>query len=204
MSRAEIISYVKNLLPKIDKTLKYHDNVVAMAIDLAMEQVFHDMYLEDPKHLDVYAKAYETNSATSDTLNGVYKIPFANIGAYPINIPAKARGVIRVFNETNKTQRFIPVSYAEYLQLPATESGYLTSTVWYAVKRDAVVLHNLPTANISDTFTVFMIPKFYDMLPTDTFNFPYGQDQKVMEYVMQHLSYIRPKDLLTNNADANG
>lgn len=199
MNKKQFISYIKNLLLKIDETNKYHDNVVAMAIDTAMEQVFHDMFLEDPKHLDAYIKKYANLTTTEETDESSRYLNFSD-AAQPINLPRKSKGVTKILSQDTATLKFAPISWAEVAQ-KGDDIAYVTDYIWFIVEPTRLVFPSIASTYDSDNFTLYMIPRFYDLVSTDEFNMPYGQDQQVIEYVINALRLIQPRDLVTDNAD---
>ena len=200
MTKSEFISYIKNLLPSIDKTAKYHDNVLAMAIDTAIEQVFSEIYKVDPHNLDIYVKKYVVDALTTDAylVDGAMYI---DLPASVMNLPSKGRGVYRIQSREDAAVKFIPVTWYEVDQVLSSELQYVTSKVWYTVETTRIIFHNIPNGNSTDALAVWMIPKFYDLASTDDFNMPMGQDQKVIEAVITNLGLVKPKDLLNNNSD---
>jgi len=208
--KAEYISYIKNLLPKVDQTVKYHDKVVSMAISTALEQVFNEVYMRETKNLDQYAIKYAISSNPTSLHpeeTGWAYYEFDNVlhfnGVHPINLPNKGKGVLRILAQDNTTVKFRPISHQEYQQMDMTEMGYYSDVAWYLVESERILFYlgSLLTGN-TNGLKVYMIPKFFSMAGTDNFNIPLGQGARLLELTLTALQVVPPKDLVADNTDS--
>jgi len=202
LTKAEYISYIKNLLPKVDQTNKYHDNVVAMAITTAQEQLFNELFrkgeLGDMTH---YNHRY-TGTKEAATETGWQKIDFSTMGASPISLERKNGGITRIVNTGAVSYSCKPITHQEYSQMDADTLAYYNDVIWYIVEPDRILLYDdgLLLQFVS-TFNVYMIPKFYDLTSTQMFNFPRGFGHRMTQYALEALGVVPPKDLVTDNSD---
>lgn len=210
MTKAEYISYIKNLLPKVDQTNKYHDNVIAMAISTAHEQLFNELYRRGEKNLDQYAIKYvmasrPASGSPQESNWTYYEFDEASHfdGIHPVNIDSLSRGVRRIISQQSPSLKFRPVTHQGYEQMDSDELDYLVDVVWYYVDAERIMFKNgtLFTSTSTTNLVVYMIPRFYDIASTETFNIPRGHGHRLMKYTLEALGVIPPKDLIADNSD---
>ena len=128
MTKAEIISFVKNHLRKVDKTNKYHDRVIEKAITLAFNQGYSNIFDENPRVLDNYTKTFgASGTPIAITLNG-------DTGFYESTLPSvyvpfndKHSGVRHVATPAISTFKFFPAMKREFELLSNTLVGELNA-----------------------------------------------------------------------------
>lgn len=196
MTKTELISFYKNSLP-LDKTNKYHDNVIAYAIRMAYEQLLYDMYLANPKNLDEYVVTL------SDVVTVNADRDYALLTKSFVKLPGKASGVRSV---RSTGLRFFPMTLTEFEGAEDLEIWNEGSTVGYAVGQNKVYLHNLPSdwTYVSDSVDIDIVQSFEDYAGTDEIMIPNGQAERLTELVVQYLMRVPAKNLLNNNSDING
>ena len=131
MTKAEYIDFIRNSLPMVDKTDKYHRKQVSAAINMAVNQVFRDMYASlgktAKKSLERYTTLVSKTPATNVT-TGRYE---ADIALDIVDLPRKAGGVFDVMTSSTTTTKFVPVSVLEGNQLYGAEASLPGNIVGY-------------------------------------------------------------------------
>lgn len=192
MLKKDLISFYKNSLQGVDKTSRYHDNVITYAVRMAYEQLLYDLYYNDPKNLDEYVV----------TLSGLVIIdatkPYATLTASPIKLPGKASGVRSIRNDDYS---FMPVSIQDYDQASSLELWESETNIGYSVGQGKVYFYNMPDDwdYLSNSIDIDIIQSFEEYADTDEIVIPHGQAERMTELVMTFLSKIPPKNLLNNN-----
>ena len=206
MTKAEIISYVKNNLKKIDKTNKYHDIVLEKAITLAFNQGYGDVYDQDPRLLDNYTKTYGgSGTPIAITANG-------NTGIYESTIPEvyvpfkdKHSGIRHIATIARSNTKFFPVSKKEFELLPNTYTGELSENAsnirCYYVVRGSTIEYHIPTAIASAGVRIDMVIPFDKYASTDMVLIPFAKDMQLVSAVIEAMRTIPAVDLKDNNSD---
>lgn len=208
MTKAELRSLVKNYLRKIDNTNKYHNNVIDHSIEHAINQVYNDLFKNNPGDLDDYTKAYGATGAViavaQDANTGVY---YSTIPAAYIPLRDKASGIRHIRGGgLASTLVFYPGSRKDMDLLTSTDTyDTLISNqdyIMYIVKRVTVEYKgSATTCSILQDQGVMMdiLVPFTAFDDTDTVILPFGQDMKVQELAMVFLQQIQEPDLKDDN-----
>lgn len=199
MTKKEILSWYKNSVQAVDKTARYHDNVIAIAVRNAYEQILYDLYAQNPNNLDAYVVTLSNLAITNADRD------YATLTCSYVKLPGKASGV-RSVRTSDDSIYFMPMTFVEYEMANDFDIFNAGDTVGYAVGQDKVYFHNLPSdwEYTSNTVDIDVVKSFEDYASTDEIVIPNGQAKKMDELVMQHLINIPPKNLLNNNTDQNG
>jgi len=203
MTKSQYISYIKNLLPKIDQTNKYHPNVIAMAVTAAQEQLFNELYRKgELLEMSQYTSIHSVAKSSAET--GWQQLLFSDIGANPISLERKSGGVDRIVNEEQSSTiiyDFKPTTHQEYYRMDTDVHAYYNDVIWYIVEPSRILVEDKTLLQFVTNFYVYMIPKFYDHSSTQEFNFPRGHGRLMTQYTLEALGVIRPKDLVSDNTD---
>jgi len=211
MTKAEIISFVRNNLKKVDKTNKYHPVVVEKAITMAFNQGYSDIFDKDPRELDNYTRTYGgSGSPLTVTAN-------PNTGIYETTLPVpyipfsdKNSGIRNVATPTVTTTKFYPVTKREFEILAGTMAGELAGSsiggaydhvrCYYVVRLDKVE-YFVPSTVASNGVRMDIVIPFDQYSSDDVVNIPYAKDMQLMAAVIELLRTVPPVDLKDNNAD---
>ena len=217
MTKAELRSLVKNALLKIDNTNKYHNNVIDHSIEHAMNQIYGDLFRNNPSDLDDYTKSYGDDESpiaiTLDSGTGYY---YSTLPKPIVPIGDKASGVrhIRGYGTpvagsyTRQDYNFVPMTRKELDLISDTYTGEYDGlsfgTIGYVVRRDKVQYYGLDATThliIIDTGGVGMdlLVPFTAFDDTDIVMLPFGQDKKIQEMIMVFLQQIQEPDLKDDN-----
>jgi len=200
MIKGEYIDFIRNSLPQVDKTDRFHREQVARAIDVAVSQVFQDAWNNNPvkKAMERYTVTV-SKTPTSDATTGRY---FINLGVDVVDLPRKTGGVFDVLTSSTTTTKFVPVSVLEGNQLYGSESSLPGNVVGYSWDGARTVeFWDMSAAEASAGVVVRVIQKFLSYGLTDYIPLPYGQEAVVTQMVREFLGATPPKDLVNDNAD---
>ena len=60
MTKIEYIDFIRNSLSMVDKTSKFHREQVALAINFAVNTIYYDLYVQNPKAFKKSMERYTT------------------------------------------------------------------------------------------------------------------------------------------------
>lgn len=206
MIKAEIRSGIRNLLPKIDKTNKWHDNVIDNAIEKVISQMYQEVADNNPNDLYRYCKRYGTTTTVPvlQDLNGGYYY-----SVYPEKVCVlndKSSGVRRITTRTQSGFMFYPMDVRE---LEFVRSGSYVDTVntriGYIVTQDRIEYYDMSNAVKALGVRMDLLIPFSKYAETDTVLIPeivnsQGQDFSVR--VLSLLGVVQPVDLKDDNSNA--
>ena len=213
MTKAEYIDFIRNSLPQVDQTSRFHHKQVAAAINVAVNAVYWEMYDENPAAFRKGMERYSTNAKLDLGLSdGRY---VADLTVDIVDLPRKAGGILGVKEDpslgtTTTTTQFVPVSTTEGEQLYGSEGslpGNVVGYSWAGYERDgvrAIEFWGATASPIANGVIVRYIKQFKSYTSTQTFIPPFGQDQLIIDKVREFMGATPPKDTVNDNADTNG
>ena len=205
MTKAEIISFVKNNLIKIDKTNKYHPAVIEKAITLAFNQGYNDVFDKDPRQLDNYTVTYGgAGTPVAISLNAHTSIYSSTIPVEYVPFKDKNSGVRNIATEVQSSTKFYPVSKKEFEILPNTLIGEMNTNdprVYYVVRNGSIEYYGLPAAVMLNGVRMDIVQPFDAYSDTDNIIIPFGKDVQLVGAVVEILRSIPAVDLKDDNAD---
>jgi len=135
MRKDEIRSVIRNRLPQLDKTAKFHPRF----LDAVIEDVYHEMLEEvfrmSPHSLQRYTKEYGFDTALAVEWEATTESWYTTLPEYVYTLPDKASGVRRVATKTQTSIKFYPIDYREadllaygsYANTVKDQIGYLVT-----------------------------------------------------------------------------
>jgi len=212
MTKIEYIDFIRNSLPMVDKTNKFHPEQVAAAINVAVNTVFYEMYEQQPKSFKKAMERYSTIVQVAvDSTTAPHRKYTSTLTVDVVDLPSKSGGIFGIqlrnpggFSITTTTE-FVPVGILEGEQFYGAESTLPSNVVGFSWDRQRSIEYWIG-APISATWAdddlyVRVIKQFRSYASTDNVLLPYGQDTRIIELVREYLGVIPPKDLVNNNAD---
>ncbi len=201
MTKAEIISFVKNELGKVDKTNKYHPVVIEKAITMAFNQGYSDIFDKDRRLLDNYTVTYHTvaiaaaatTAILTSTLPAKY-VPFAD----------KNSGVRNIATIQQSAVKFYPASKREFEMIPNTLVGELNTNderAYYVVRKDTVEYYGVPASVVSAGVRMDIVIPFDNYASDDNVIIPFGKDMQLIPAVIEILRSTPKVDLKDDNKD---
>ena len=203
MTKIEYIDFIRNSLQMVDKTAKFHREQVAAAINNAVNTVFYDLYLKNPKAFRKSMERYTTFITSIPVLNATVGRYVSTLTVDMVDLPRKAGGVLEILMPTTTTTKFIPVSTMEGEQLYGSEASLSGNVIGFSLSGNRYIeywdldIAETPAAGV----VIRLIQQFKSYARTDNVLLPYGQDERIMELVRQYLGLIPPKDIINTEAD---
>lgn len=198
MQKNFLRDYIKNLLRKIDKTNKYHPNVIDHAIEKAINSIFAEIAIKRPHELDAYTKEYDLTLVRDGTSQNYY----TTLTAPYVPIPDKRGGIRHIETQGDFAEIiFVPVTQSEFYRYPNTYSAMVSDRVPYYVDNTKIYFYNPNDVVTAADVTVHQVIPFTSYADTDTIKIPDGQDHLIVKLALEHLGIIQPVDLANDNND---
>ena len=199
----EVRSLVINLLKRVDKTAKYHPNVVDAAVERAINQAYSDIMLSRPQELDNYTRAYGDNGTTiTVSSNSNTNIKYSDLPADYVPLPDLASGVRAIYTATTGGKVFIPMSAQSFdFVTHSTHTSNVTDMIGYVVRRDKVEYFNMDSTTQSAGVRMEILLPFRSYADTDDVLLPFSRDLDFLEAVLRIMGIVPPADLKDDNAD---
>lgn len=209
MTKKEYIDFVRNSLPMVDKTAKFHPQQVAGAINMAVNAVFYDMYNSGDKKIRKSLERYTTQTqltCSQDLNTNRYR---STLTVDVVDLPRKTGGVYEVLSNagasTNTTTLYVPVTTMEGEQFYGAEASLPGNVVGFSWSLPRQIEYwDMSGAEATTGVTVRLIQQFKSYALTDNVLLPYGKESVIIDKVREYLGLTPPKDLVNNNADSNG
>lgn len=208
MTKQEIRSLIKNLLPKLDKTNKYHDRVIDGAIEEVISEMYTDVFKRNPLELQryTYRLGYSIPiEVLYEASTGIYYSNYPT-GYSIIPFPDKASGVRRISTMIQGGLTFFPMDARE---IDLVRSGSSVNTVntkiGYVVLPTRVEFYHITTSVLNDGCRMDVIIPFSNYGDTETVLIPEEKDDQGNDFVnkvLAKLGIIQPVDAKDDNADA--
>lgn len=200
MTKQEIRSLIKNLLPKIDKDNKYHDRVVDAACETVLNSMIGDYFNKESQNVDQFTKRYgdDTPLAVShDTTTDIYYTTLP-VGFVPLS--DKASGIRRVFTVQSGGVMFYPMDAREFDLAKSNSYFYLLNDrIGYVVYPTKIEYFSMDDDIESAGVRMNIVTRFRDLLDTDVVGIPGDRTGDFTTAVLQYLGVIQPADLIDNN-----
>ena len=205
MIKSEIRSIFRNLLPKQDKTNKWHDKVIDAAIEKVLSEIYNEVFFKNPTELQRYTKEYGYTTAlviTSEATTGLY---YTALPAAIIPFPDKASGVRRISTPIQGGMMFFPIDAREMDYIKSgSYTDSVTSKIGYLVTPTRIEFYNVSGAVLTSGCRMDLIIPFSVYTDTDTVPIPEvaRQDgQTFIDRVLRILGVVRPVDNKDDNSD---
>jgi hypothetical protein len=202
MTKTELISVIRNFLPREDKTSKYHEEVVTSAISIAYARLLNAIFYENPKEIDNYAVTYGVTSPLTVIEEAATEIYYTTLPVSYIPFRDKASGVRRVDAVIQGGNIFYPMDAREVdLALNGSMFYQAANKIGYVVRRTRIEYFNMKADVITSGVRLDIIPEFSAMDEDDVVKLPYGKENELIAGALEMLGVIPPVDLRDNNAD---
>ena len=204
MTKAEYIDFIRNSLPQVDKTSRFHREQVAAAINEAVNTVFYDMYKNGNKTVRKSMERYTTIVISIPTLDATINRYTSTLTVDVVDLPRKTGGVLEILTAALvPPTKYIPVSTMEGEQFYGSEASLPSNVTGFAFSGARVIEFwylSLPDTDV-DGVKIRLIQQFKSYTGTDNVLLPYGQNARILELVREYLGVTPPKDIINNNAD---
>ena len=205
MIKQELRSIIFNHLQKLDKTGKYHPQLIDRDIEKVLGEMYLEAYKRNPLELQRYTKGYGYTSPIAISLEASSGLYYSTLPVKILAFPDKASGVRRISTPIQGGLTFVPMDQREmdYIQKGGNVNS-VTTTVGYVVTPERVEYYK-PTGTVllSGVRMDIMVP-FSQLADTDTLLIPDEKDdqgQTFIQRVLALLGVIPPIDLKDDNSD---
>jgi len=211
MIKQEIRSLVRNTLPRVDKSGRWHDNYINGVIEKSLASLYHDVFMTAPLTLQNYTKGFGYTTPIPVQTENSTGIKYCTLPESIIPLERKGSGVIRISTPTQGAFMFYPTDFRE-MDFLANGSfvNSVSTKAGYAVNQTRVEFYNLP-ASVTGVRMDLLIPfSKYDendevKIPelTNVTGTNYRQvAQTFMDRVMAILGVVSPVDTKDDNASS--
>jgi len=202
MIKKEIRSLIRNLLPKIDKTNKYHDNVIDAACETVLNSMIADYFNKESQNVDQFTKRYGDDTPLTIVLDAITDTYYTTLPVGFVPLTDKASGVRRIFTVQSGGVMFYPMDAREF-DLAASNSNFylLNNRIGYVVYPTRVEYFSMDSSIATAGVRMNILTRFRDLLDTDTVGIPGNRTGEFTTAVLQYLGVIQPADLTDDNKD---
>lgn len=209
MIKQEIRSQIRNGLPKIDKTNRYHDRVIEAACEKAIATMYEEVWRMSPLNLQRYTKGFGYATPLTVSTEAGTGIKYTTLPESILPFQDKSSGVRRISTIAQGGFTFFPVDFREMDLIP---SGYyfgtVNSKIGYAVNQTRVEYYGMTAAISAVGVRMDLIIPFSKYAEDDEVKIPEIADMRTgetfMDRVMKILAGVAPVDLLDNNSAPQG
>ena len=205
MTKEEIRSLVRNYLMKVDKTNKYHPEVIDATIERAFNQAFSDIFFKRPMSLDNYTVEYKgTGDGITISTDANTSIKYVTLPATYVPLPDKASGVRHVYSMTSDStySDFYPMTETEYdLMSEGVLSENVRGKYGYVVRDTIIELYGIGATDTLAKVRIRLLQNFREYANTDVVNMPFSRDIDLIRAVLELLGVVPPVDLKDDNAE---
>jgi len=198
MTRQEYIDYIRLSLAPIDKTGRYHAEMVRVACDIVystkMTMISDDLVGD----MDLFSKEFLAQDVTLDAGRGLY---YADLPAAIIPIPGVTSGIRSINTNQGMGLDFVPTTEREMYYIDGTVTQLVDTTIGYWLQGQKVWFDTSMTAAIASAgIRMILIPRFSEFDKDDVINIPGATDREFVAEVLQLIAPSAPVDLKANNA----
>jgi hypothetical protein len=204
MQKQEIRSILRNILPKIDKDNRFHDNVINAVCEKVLAQMLNEVWQVAPYSLEKYVKQYGYTTPIVVSLEPTTGIYYSNLPEPIIPFGDNASGVRRISQIRGGGVTFFPMSFSQ-IDLVSNGSYFNTTTakIGYAVNQTRIEYFKMTTAIANVGVKMDLIIPFSKYAETDEVKIPEVADLRTGETFFDRAIKIlglTPKvDLLDDN-----
>jgi hypothetical protein len=195
MIKAAIRDLVRSRLLQVDKTSKYHDEIIDHWISMAFNQILGQLFRKGTANWDLYTKRYNGVVVAQDPITDIYYSEFPAPIIQTIDV---AEGVRRINTTKGRGLQFAPVSGDNIQILDDLDVNLVDDVIGYRVFADRVEYWGNPGVATVRMELVIPFTAYEEM---DDVKIPGGSDAQLIEVVLQFVQGTPPKDLKNNNAD---
>jgi hypothetical protein len=211
MVRAEIRGLIRNSLPRLDKTNRWHDMYIDGAIEKAIANLYEDIWKINPLNLQRYTKGYGYTTPVQVATEATTGIKYSTLPESIHPFQDKASGVRRISTMAQGSFTFFPMDFRE-MDLIASGCYFDTvnTKIGYAVNQTRVEYYGMTTAIQTMGVRMDLIIPFSKYAETDEVKIPEITEVTGTNYqkkastfvdrVMAILGVVQPVDLKDDNS----
>lgn len=196
---------VLGLLPREDKTEKYHPRLVDACIEDVLKEMYSTLYAIKPSLLDNYTKTYGATTPIVISLEASSGMYYSTLPVTICNLPSKSSGVRHIYPVVQTGNQFQPMDAREADMIFNTDIAVVSSKIGFRVRQDSRVDYWNTNAVVraSGVRMDLLIP-FSQYLDTDVVNIPEFTEKQggaFAQRVLTILGVVPPVDLTDDNAE---
>lgn len=177
MIKIEFIEIIEARLP-----VKIHPRVIERYIGRAWNTVIYETFRKNFSGLDLYCKTYDPVPVSYDATEEVYYSPFP---VDIIQLPSSGNGIISIHSAKGKGIEFAATRGEMQDIQNGLEVGTLSGPIPYYIVNNRVEYGNTGGIDAMASVRMRAIPQFEALAMTDSFYFPVGSDERILELVVQ-------------------
>jgi hypothetical protein len=205
MRKDEIRSLVKNHLPKLDKTAKFHDRVIDACVEKVINQLYTEIFKEDPLSIAKFTKQYGYTIPLTVSLEANTNIYYTTLPAMIVPIPDNASGVRRISTIAQGGFTFFPMDARGHdFILSGSYVNTITSKIGYLVNQTRIEYYHMSAAIQAVGVRADILVPFSVYADADTVLIPEITSKEGLPFVdmvIRVLMSLPPVDTLDNNED---
>lgn len=195
MTKGQIVELIWKNLGRSDR---FSPRQIALHVDLAMNDIFYNIFRQDINNLDIYKKKFENVSVLLNTTTNKYYIELPK----PLVQFPNVHDIINISTPLSfgSNLLFVPISQYELEILPELEQFNLDDFIKFNIDNGNIVFYNMTNVNHISNVDVRQIVAFSDLDDTDDFYVPAGQGVNFFNIVTSLLKgELPPKRTYDNN-----
>jgi len=199
MTKQEIRSLIFNLLPKYDKSNKWHARFLDAAIEQTINEFYWEIFAVDTNALQRYTVSFGYDEAEDVDYEDATQLYYSTLPTDIVAFPDKASGVRRIQAIVQTGMTFYPMSPREHdLIRSGSYFDTLTSKIGYSVNQERIEYYNMTEAIADAGVRMDVIQRFSSYADTDTVLIPELRDKEGNTFetrVLAKLQLIQPVSL---------
>lgn len=207
MTKQEIRSLIRNILPKIDKTNKYHDLVIDSACETVLNTMIQDYFNRESRNVDKFTKRFGDAVAITVSTDAITTIDYSTLPVSFVPLSDRASGVRRIYTVQAGGIAFYPMDAREADLVYSNSNFYLVGNkIGYVVYPTRVEYFGMTAAIRAAGVRMDIVVSYRNYLDTDQVLLPGDKtidDEKspFIMAVLRLLGVIQPVDLTDDNKD---
>jgi hypothetical protein len=206
MQKQEIRSQIRNSLPKIDKSNRWHDLVINAACEKALAQMLNEVWVKSPLSLQRFTKQYGYTTPIAVISEVATGIKYSTLPQSIIPFMDKSSGVRRISTPIQGGFTFFPMDFRE-MDLVASGCYFDTvnTKVGYAVTQTRIEYFNMSATIEATGVRMDLIIPFSKYAETDEVKIPEVSDTRTgetfIDRVLKILGVAPNVDLKDDNSN---
>ena len=210
MKKIELVDLVRANIDSLDKTRKIHPVVIEHEISAIYNDMIVSLYAGGIVDMNHYARKYGLSSLTKVDVdyNSYTKEYYSLLPEEVIPLPDTNAGIVEILSKESMSLVFVPMTRSEFKFIENLECRQIDEVIGYTLyagqggEYGRVVYNGMTSAIASAGVVMSLLIPFHAYNDNDTVYLPSGQEQKVIDTVLQRLGLIPAPDLINNNSDA--
>lgn len=208
MKKIELVDLVRANIDSLDKTRKIHPVVIEHEISTIYNDMIVALYAGGIVDMNHYVRKYGLSDTVDVSYNAYTKEYYSLLPEEIIPLPDPNAGIVEILSKESMSLAFVPMTRSEFKFIENLECRQIDEVIGYTLyagqagEYGRVVYNGMTSAIASAGVVMSLLIPFHAYDDNDVVYLPSGQEQKVVDTVLQRLGIIPPPDLINNNSDA--